>query len=190
MQMDKTSLRQKYKALRSDFSLDQIDEFSLQIANQSLKLDIWDLEFYHIFLTIENQKEINTEYILHIIFGKDANVVIPKMRGQDLEHYLLTDTTKLKLNQWNIPEPVNGIKIDPQQLDLVFVPLLGYDTLGNRVGYGKGFYDRFLSSCKKDVIKVGLSFFPPDEDILEVDDYDIALDYCITPKAVYTFKQS
>jgi len=55
--MDKTSLRQKYKALRSDISLDQVDELSLQIANQSLKLDIWDFEFYHIFLAIENQKK-------------------------------------------------------------------------------------------------------------------------------------
>jgi 5-formyltetrahydrofolate cyclo-ligase len=188
--MDKTSLRQKYKVLRLDMPLDQIDELSLQIANQSLKLDIWNLEFYHIFLAIENQKEINTEYILQIIFGKDANVVIPKMDGKDLQHYLLTDTTKLKLNRWKIPEPVSGIKIDPQQLDLVFVPLLGCDTFGNRVGYGKGFYDKFLANCKKDVIKVGLSFFPPDKDILEVEDFDIALDYCITPKAIYTFKNT
>ena len=187
--MDKSSIRQKYKALRRNMSLGQIDELSLQIANQSLKLDIWNFEFYHIFLAIENQKEINTEYILQIIFGKDANVVIPKMKGKELQHYLLTDTTKLKLNQWKIPEPVNGIKIDPEQLDLVFVPLLGYDTLGSRVGYGKGFYDRFLSKCKKDVIKIGLSFFPPEESILEVEDFDMALDYCITPKTVYTFKQ-
>ena len=112
------------------------------------------------------------------------------MDGKDLQHYLLTDTTKLKLNRWKIPEPVSGIKIDPQQLDLVFVPLLGCDTFGNRVGYGKGFYDKFLANCKKDVIKVGLSFFPPDKDILEVEDFDIALDYCITPKAIYTFKNT
>jgi 5-formyltetrahydrofolate cyclo-ligase len=71
---------------------------------------------------------------------------------------------------------------------VVFVPLLGYDVQGNRVGYGKGFYDAFLSQCKKDVVKIGLSFFEPEQEITDVLNTDIRLDYCVTPTTVYSFR--
>ncbi|MDR9457609.1 MAG: 5-formyltetrahydrofolate cyclo-ligase, partial [Salegentibacter sp.] len=73
-------------------------------------------------------------------------------------------------------------------LDLVFIPLLAFDKTGNRVGYGKGYYDRFLDSCKPGVIKIGLSFFEAEEEIKEMFETDVALDYCVTPNRVYQFK--
>ena len=91
------------------------------------------------------------------------------------------------MNQYGIPEPVGGKEIMPEELDLVFVPLLGFDLQGNRVGYGKGYYDRFLSKCKDDVIKVGLSFLSPIDCIEDVDFFDKKLDFCITPERVYAF---
>lgn len=185
--MHKDKLRSKYKALREGLSASEIEELSLQIANQSLQLNIWKFEFYHIFLSITKHKEINSEYILQIIFGKDGNVVVPKVKNDKLEHYLLTDNTKLKLSKWGIPEPQNGIKIDSQELDVVFIPLLAYDKAGNRIGYGKGFYDKFLSDCRPEALKIGLSFFEPEEQNIEVSKHDIKLDYCVTPKSIYTF---
>lgn len=187
--MTKSELRKKYKALRKSLSIDQADDFSLAIANQLLQLDIWDKSFYHIFLSIEEQKEINTEYILNILAGKDKNIVISKsnFKNLSLTHYLLTDSTRIKKNHYNIPEPIDGIEINSSQIEVVFVPLLAFDKTGNRVGYGKGFYDRFLSECKPETIKIGLSFFEVEEEVFETDDNDVSLDYCVTPNRVYQF---
>lgn len=187
--MTKAKLRKVYKSLRKNLSEDQIENLSLKIANQILNLPVWNHEFYHIFLSISEQKEINTEYLLHLLSGKDKHIVISKSDFSTLEmtHYLLTDNTKIKKNQWHIPEPTNGINIDPNQIDVVFVPLLAFDKSGHRVGYGKGFYDRFLANCKPEVLKIGLSFFQSEEQIIDAIESDIQLDYCVTPEFIYKF---
>lgn len=187
--MSKVVLRKKYKLLRESLTQDQIEDLSLTIANQLLALKIWDKSFYHLFLSIEEQKEINTEYILNILSGKDKNIVISKSNFEDLSmtHYLLTDSTKIKKNDYNIPEPVDGITIKPSQIEVVFVPLLTFDENGNRIGYGKGFYDRFLAQCPPETIKIGLSFFEAEAETFSVSENDIMLDYCVTPTRVYRF---
>jgi 5-formyltetrahydrofolate cyclo-ligase len=93
----------------------------------------------------------------------------------------------LKLNPQNIPEPDDGIEISSKQIEVVFVPLMAFDELGNRVGYGKGFYDIFLKKCSKNTLKIGLSFFEAENFIIENTSHDVALDYCITPNQVYSF---
>ncbi len=187
--MTKSELRKKYKSLRKNLTLNQIDDLSIAIANQTLKLSIWEHSFYHIFLSIEEHKEINTDYILNILAGKDKNIVISKsdFKTTTLINFLLTDSTVIKENHWNIPEPVDGIEIDNKKIDVVFVPLLAFDKQGNRVGYGKGFYDNFLSSCKPETIKIGLSFFETENDITDIFEGDIKLDYCVTPEKIYEF---
>ena len=114
------------------------------IANEILKLPIWDKTYFHVFLPIEEQKEVNTEFILHLLSGKDKEIVISKsdFATREMTHFLLTDNTKIKKNEYNIPEPVDGLEVPATKIDVVFVPLLAYDQKGNRVGYGKGFYDR------------------------------------------------
>lgn len=187
--MTKTELRQKYKQLRKGLTQNDVEDFSLAIANQLLTLKIWDKSFYHIFLSIEEQKEINTDVILNILAGKDKNIIISKSHIEDfsMTHYLLTDNTTLKKSTYNVPEPVDGIEIQPTQLDVVFVPLLAFDTFGNRVGYGKGFYDRFLAQCKPETLKIGLSFFEAEVGVFETSENDVRLDYCVTPNRVFQF---
>lgn len=187
--MTKAVLRKKYKALRQSLSLDEVEDYSLEIANQLLSLDIWNASFYHLFLTIEEQKEVNTDYILNILSGKDKNIVISKSDFETrlLTNFLLTDNTIIKKNEYNIPEPIDGIEISTDKMDVVFVPLLAFDLKGNRIGYGKGFYDTFLASCKPECLKIGLSFFEAETGIDDVYESDISLDYCVTPKEVYTF---
>lgn len=187
--MTKVELRKKHKTLRNKLSINAIEDLSLAIANQVLKLDIWQHTFYHIFLTIEEQKEINTDYILNILSGKDKNILISKSDFEtgEMTHFLLTDGTAIKKNNYNIPEPVDGIEVLDNKVDVVFIPLLTFDTKGNRVGYGKGFYDRFLTKCKPETIKIGLSFFEAETEITDIFDGDIGLDYCVTPKRIYTF---
>jgi 5-formyltetrahydrofolate cyclo-ligase len=187
--MTKSELRKKYKILRDALSMTQVEDLSMLIANQLLKLPIWDYSFYHIFLAIEEQKEVNTDYILNILSGKDKHIVISKsdFKLGTMTHFLLTDNTKIKKNHYNIPEPIDGIEISSNKIDLVFIPLLAFDELGNRVGYGKGFYDRFLSECKPETIKIGLSFFEAETEITDVFESDVKLDYCVTPNKTYSF---
>ena len=187
--MIKSKLRLLYKKKRAQLSLETIDKLSLAIANQLLKLNIWNTSFYHIFLTIEAQKEVNTDYILNILAGKDKNIILSKSNFEDysMTHFLLTDNTKIKKNAYNIPEPIDGIEIETSKLDVVFIPLLAFDNTGNRIGYGKGFYDRFLAKCKPETIKIGLSFFEAEHQIIEISKDDIKLDYCVTPNLVYRF---
>lgn len=187
----KNKLRKKYQALRNELSKERQEELSLKIANQVLKLPIWNLEFYHVFLSISEKKEIDTEPILHILQGKDKNVVLSKsdFSTRKLTNYLLTDTTVILKNEWNIPEPVSGIEIPSESIEVVFVPLLAFDKNGHRLGYGKGFYDIFLASCKPDVIKVGVSYFEAEDAIPEIESSDVAMDYCVTPYKIYNFKK-
>jgi 5-formyltetrahydrofolate cyclo-ligase len=191
--MLKKEIRSKYKILRKGLSEKEVDEMSLAIANTILTLPIWEKTYFHLFLPIEEQMEVNTEFVLHLLSGKDKEICISKSDFESLKmtHYLLTDNTKINKNEYNIPEPVDGPdasgEVPVNKMEVVFVPLLAFDTHGNRVGYGKGFYDKFLSECNPEAIKIGLSFFEPEELISDIFEGDIKLDYCVTPKNVFEF---
>nr|WP_315179142.1 5-formyltetrahydrofolate cyclo-ligase [uncultured Flavobacterium sp.] len=186
---NKKELRLKSKTLRNALSENEIEEMSLAVANKILTLPIWEKTYFHIFLPITEQKEVNTEFILHLLSGKDKEIIVSKadFEARNMTHFLLTDNTRIKKNAYNIPEPIDGIEVPSHKIDVVFVPLLAFDKKGHRVGYGKGFYDKFLSECKPDVIKIGLSFFDPEELITDVFEGDVKLDYCVTPDEVHSF---
>lgn len=186
--MNKKEVRLKYKALRQKLSV-EVEERSLAIANQLLKIPIWDKTYYHLFLTITELVEVETEYILQILAGKDKEIVISKSHFEsgEMTHFLLTDNTKIKKNSFNIPEPTNGLEVPVTKIEVVFVPLLAFDPKGNRIGYGKGFYDRFLAGCNPETIKVGLSFFEVEEELFETNAFDQQLNYVITPQKIYQF---
>lgn len=188
---DKKTLRLKYKKLRENLSEELIEEMSLQIANQALKLSIWDKTYYHIFLPISEKKEVNTEYLLHILQGKDKSIVVSKadFDSGEMKHFLLQENTVLKICEHGIPQPVSGIEIAPEMLEVVFVPLLGYDQNGHRIGYGKGFYDRFLAKCNPNALFIGLSFFEPEPEIF-FEASDVPLNYCVTPKKTWIFQNN
>lgn len=187
--MTKQELRIKYKALRNALTQNELEELSLAIANKLLELPIWEKSYFHIFLPITEFNEVNTEFILHLLSGKDKEICISKsdFETTKMTHYLLTDNTKIKKNNYNIPEPVDGIEVPSSKIEVVFVPLLAFDKKGNRVGYGKGFYDAFLSECNPNTIKIGLSFFEAEETIEAVFEGDIPLNYCVTPNTIYSF---
>lgn len=189
--MDKKELRAKYRQLRAQLTSEEIDDLSMAIANRMLQLDIWDKTYFHLFLTIEEKREVDTEFILQVLAGYDKEILVSKCDFEScgMTNYLLTDNTKFQKNQYNIYEPVDGIEVPNSKIEVVFVPLLAFDKKGNRVGYGKGFYDKFLSLCNEDVIKVGVSFFEAEESIEGVFEGDIRLDYCVTPKTNYVFRE-
>ncbi|WP_396172135.1 5-formyltetrahydrofolate cyclo-ligase [Flavobacterium sp.] len=187
--MNKKDVRKKYKELRGQLSANELEELSLAIANQLLQMAIWQKTYYHLFLPIEKQKEINTEYILQILAGKDKEIVVSKSDFESglMTHFLLTDNTKISPNFYGIPEPIDGLEVPVSKIDVVFVPLLAFDKKGHRVGYGKGFYDRFLSDCRPETLKIGLSFFEAEESIEDILISDICLNFCVTPKKIIAF---
>lgn len=186
--MLKKGLRTAYKNRRKTVSNAWLSHASLSIANSLLELPIWHLDYYHIFLPILQQREIDTQFVLSMLQRLNKHVLVPKViNNSKLKHYLLTDTTKFRMNSWRIPEPVDGVEIMSLKIDVVFIPLLAFDVKGNRVGYGKGFYDEFLKECREDVLKIGLSLFEAEEVIDDIDEHDVPLDYCVTPTKIYSF---
>ena len=188
--MDKFQIRTQYKELRKELSEIEVMDKSLFIANRCLELPVCEEQIFHLFLTLEDQNEVDTALILTLLQGKDKEVVVPKIAdAEQLQHFLLTDQTRFQKNALGIPEPVSGIEIEASKIDVVFVPLLAFDDKGHRVGYGKGYYDRFLASCRPNCIKVGLSFFEKEQDSFIIEPTDIPLDYCVTPEKIYRFSK-
>ena len=185
--LTKLALRKSFLKKRLALSGQEHEDKSFAIANNCLTLPIWHLEYYHLYLPIKAKAEIDTTLILTLLQGKDKQVILPRTKGSELEHILLTDLTKLKINGLGIPEPEKGIKISPEQIDVIFLPLLAWDKSGNRLGYGKGFYDNFLSLCKTNTLKVGLSFFDPVDKIVDIRSEDIRMDFCVNPEGIKKF---
>ena len=182
--MTKKELRKLYKQKRKETSSSQIKELQENIFQQIFQLDFSTVNSIHIFLSIEQQKEINTFPIIEFLRAKNKKIIVSKSNfaTNTLQHYILEQNTVLEINNYGIPEPINAKEITPKDIDLVFVPLLISDKQNYRVGYGKGFYDRFLAECRPDVKTIGLNFFPPIEKIEDINQFDIPLQQVIYPK--------
>ncbi|GAB4035449.1 5-formyltetrahydrofolate cyclo-ligase [Spirosoma gilvum] len=147
----------------------------------------------HCFLPIQHQKEVDTWLIIRPLWASyptiQVAVSVTDIATHQLRHYPLTPTTPLLENRWGIPEPIvsGQSAIQSDRFDLVLVPLLAFDRDGNRIGYGKGFYDRFLANCRPDCQKIGLSLFEPVAHIEDIEPTDIPLNTCITPSSICFF---
>ncbi|MEO6611289.1 MAG: 5-formyltetrahydrofolate cyclo-ligase [Chitinophagaceae bacterium] len=153
-----------------------------------------DLPFINSLLTfrpiIENN-EPNAGLFTRYLEFRNPGLLIAYPRS-DFENGELVavptnEETIFTRNKYHIHEPAGALVTEPEEIDMVLVPLLSFDRQGYRVGYGKGFYDRFLANCRKDCIKAGFSYFPPVEQITDSSDFDVPLDLCITPQTVYVF---
>lgn len=184
--MLKEELRKKYLAMREGLSTEDRDRRSVAVANRFFSsIDLSDIRTLHIFLPVERFNEIDTWILIYRIWSEFPLVRLcsPRVDTQsgEMTCIALEKTTQIRESIWGVPEPVGDERIEPTELDLVVVPLLCADSKGYRVGYGKGYYDRFLSKCRTDCLKVGLSCFPPIEEISDVNEYDVRLDELIFP---------
>lgn len=191
--MLKSELRRIYLARQKAFSHIERTQKSELIGEKFFAhFDLSSINFLHCFLPIEKFNEINTHTILQKVRHQFPHVqtIVPRVNftNNTMENLFFTHKTELAPNLWQISEPTHNETIETEKIDAVLVPLLCFDVRGFRVGYGKGFYDRFLQKCRPDCLKIGLSFFPPVEKIEDAQDFDVPLDYCVTPDRVFKKK--
>lgn len=190
--MLKKDIRKKYIEKRRSLTSSDFETLNdlLFIRFQQARLPF--IEVLHRYLPIAGRNEPETGAIAAWLGCRNPGMIelIPKAdaSGNELSSFPYDKNTILETNIWGIPEPTGGVPFDASRIDLVLVPLLAFDDRGYRVGYGKGFYDRFLATCRKDCIKLGLSFFGPAENIDDINDFDIPLNLCITPERIHEFQ--
>lgn len=187
----KKELRLEYKTKRFQLSLESENSLNERLLFQFTTLDLSKVGFLHLFIPIEKYHEPNTYPIINYVqqHFPQITIVISRSNFEDcsMQHYILDQHTIFETNKWGISEPISGVQVDSSAIDMILVPLLIFDLLGYRVGYGKGFYDRFFSGCKADVQRVGLSFFDPIDIISDKNEYDVQLTQAITPNRIYHF---
>lgn len=190
MNNNKFFLRKSFKKQRSLLDTNQVKGLSKRIFENLLELNVWEKSFYHLYLSNEINNEVETDEIVNLLFMKNKRVFVPKILGKDLLNIEIDNNTNYSLNHLGIREPISSNQKDASLLEVIFVPLLIFDKLGHRVGYGGGYYDKFLGNIKDDVLKIGLSLFDPIDKIQDIEKHDVSLDYIITPKRVYDFTLS
>ncbi len=188
-EMTKSDLRRIFLERRKALSPAELGEKSRRIAELFFaSIDLSKTKLLHTFIPLESRAEVDTSLITHGVWARwpEIEIAVPRVNFKTDELESLAYTTEVELceNAWGIREPVGGEMIDPQTIDVVLVPLLCFDERGYRVGYGKGYYDRFLKSCRPDCLKIGLSIFPPVDRIEDVHSGDVPLDLAVTPEKV------
>lgn len=143
----------------------------------------------HSYLPIRKNKEPETKQLIKFFFQNKIKVLVSRSDfiSYTMRHFVYDERIILVENDYGIPEPASGEEVDFSAADLILVPLLTFDKSGNRMGYGKGFYDRLLAQARPDAIKIGLSLTNPFDEFHFVEPHDIKLDYCITPFELYRF---
>jgi 5-formyltetrahydrofolate cyclo-ligase len=188
--MNKQELRKEFKEKRKALPEGEAGRLSELIAGHTIEFLGAHPEWRHIhlFLPIKKNREADTFPILTYLRGNGSQVYTSYIKSGEEEMLTLNITREIDLatNELGIPEPVIKKTVSPEKIQVVLVPLLVVDRMGNRLGYGKGFYDRFFKSLGSDVFKLGLSFFAP-VDQIRSEAHDVALDACVFPEGVVVF---
>lgn len=190
--MNKSTLRKSYLQKRlalPDTQRSRLDDLML------IRFQQWalpgEVETVMSFWPLREKAEPNTflltDFLQFRIPGLQVAYPVTDFHTLQMEAILVEDETAFRLNEYGIGEPADGVQVPPDSIDLVIVPLLAFDLKGYRLGYGKGFYDRFLEQCRRDVIKIGLSYFAPEQVLPGIDQFDVPLTACITPERIYEF---
>ncbi len=187
--MKKKEARLFYQNLRNELTAEDIKNLSLKIINNFINHFETSNKTISVFLPIISKREINTTILFSL--ATNFKIVIPKWDEEtnQLTHYLYEpNKTTFITSKFGIQEPENGEIITPENIDYVLTPLLAVDQRGIRVGYGKGVYDSFFNNCTAETVKIGLHYFNITQKIEDVNDFDVPLNYCITPEKIFHFE--
>lgn len=190
--MTKSEIRKIYLSKRAALSEGELSALNKQLCDQFFSnIDLKSISTLHTFVPIEKTREPDTWLIMKRI-RKDypeIQISVPRINNQTamMDNFFFEDESQLEKNTWGIPEPKQGIATPTSKIDAVIVPLLAFDKRGHRVGYGRGFYDKFLVTLEPQVKKIGLSFFPGVEIIDDIHQNDEKITHVVTPSGVVTF---
>jgi 5-formyltetrahydrofolate cyclo-ligase len=187
----KQELRTEYRQLRKALDHEHIEQNSRSIRDRFTEwLDLHpDLMHFHLFFPINRFNEVNTFYIKEVLESREKVLYTSQTNRENtaLETLKLPRDVEFFFDEWGIPVPQESIMVSPSKLQVILVPLLAYDHRGNRVGFGKGYYDGFLSPLGDQVVKIGLSFFEPEEDFAS-DPHDVGFGHVYhSRKNLYIF---
>lgn len=189
--MTKQELRNIYRQKRNELTAAQQEKLNdlllIQFQTAALPFITTLLSYW----PLEENKEPNAHLFTDYLEFKNPGLktAYPKTDFfmNEMVAVFTDQETNFIQNEFYIYEPEEGSRINTDEIDMVLFPLLAFDKNGNRVGYGKGFYDKFLAGCRKDCLKVGFSHFEPVDEITDKADFDVPLNLCITPQSVYVF---
>lgn len=187
----KADLRRLYRSKRGQLSASDIAQLSRRVAERFFDaMDLRDVSVLSTFIGIPKLNEIDTSEIYNRVWHDLPHVTtvapVTDLVTGNIENVPFTSESPLAESSWGIREPI-GNAIDPLLIDMVLVPMLAFDERGHRVGYGRGLYDRFLSRCRADCKKIGLSFFEALAEPFDPNEHDVPLDACVTPSQTYWF---
>ncbi|MGE8433644.1 5-formyltetrahydrofolate cyclo-ligase [Chryseobacterium joostei] len=186
--MLKAELRKKYIQKRKALSSDEAFLLSEKIFENFIHyFNPKEGEKVHVFIPILSRKEIDTQIFIQYFLSHNIRVFVPKIVGDKLINIEIFEDTLFETNSWGISEPVSNEDSQENDYHYVITPLLYCDEKGNRVGYGKGFYDGLFQGMSSVTKKIGVNYFDPDECIDDVWENDIPLDYLVTPTEVLSF---
>ncbi len=188
--MTKSELRKTYIAKKKSLTTEERKSLSSRIFDNFFsEFDLSDVRYLHCFITIEKLGEVDTMQMFSRLWKEFPQIVtaVPRVdpKSGEILSLKFSPETELVRNPWGIHEPAHDEFIDAGMIDIVLTPGLVFDRTGHRVGYGKGYYDRFFTQCRPDCRKVGLSFFPPIDEIKGIHEGDVRLDHIITPELVF-----
>lgn len=192
----KVALRRAALARRKALSEEEVARRSAQLCAGFFRyFPVAEWRWLHVFLPLLAKNEPDTWPIIRRVWAEGTGLQLAapvvQLDGISLNHYDLTPGTPLVTSRWGIPEPQAdlGAEVQPAQLDAVLVPLVACDQRGHRVGYGGGFYDRFLAQCRPNTQFIGLSILEeePIAAIADVLPTDVPLHALLTPGGVWNF---
>jgi 5-formyltetrahydrofolate cyclo-ligase len=183
MRGDKATLRNRMKEHRQCIPPEERQQMSRAISNHLL--DLLNGE-ETVLVYASKPPEVDTSSLISRLIARGTRVVVPIIQQKDCSLRLsyLEDPSCLRSSTFSVPEPIgHEIPADAESITVAVIPLIGFDKRGNRLGYGAGYYDRFLSG-HPGIIKIGLGFACQRLGEIPCDELDITMDYIVTEEGV------
>jgi 5-formyltetrahydrofolate cyclo-ligase len=181
MSQTKAALRQKAKEVRLLLSPSQIADYSRSITERLL--DILD-GFATVMVYVAKAPEVSTSGLIAELNRRGVRVVVPIIEREThtLRLSYLPDPSVLVPSTFNVPEPIgHELPARPEDVEVVVLPMLAFDAEGNRLGYGAGYYDRFLCRYPHPQ-KIGIAFSCQQAESIPTDQNDVKMDWIVTEK--------
>ena len=189
MMKKKTETRRKIKAMKEELTEEQIKEYSHKIAWKVINSDYYKSADV-IYPYIAYNQEVLTDEIIEDAFKSGKKVAAPRVCGDHMDFHYITDLEHFELSEFNIPEPLATAEVANDPRVLIIMPGVAFDPNLNRIGYGGGFYDKYLAN-HPDVLftKVAITYDFQIVDELPTEPHDYKVDMVVTPTKVLTLPE-